>query len=459
VTTISKDNGFDNAVFEICEPFFKRFKINGILRRFYAVKHKGISVYATFLLLVGLVFSGKNFYELIEREPERIDFEKDVVYRLLGDSRIYWEKILSQIAFAVIPELKKAAKQGALTANPIDDTSYYRNRSKKVEMLSRCFDHAEQKYYKGFTLLNLGWTDGETYIPVEFQMVASGDDKNLLEGSHVKEDKRTLATRRRVNARKEKTELALQMLQSIKGTPAQTPYALMDSWFESPIMVVSIKNLGFDVVARAKNNDNYRYLYKDEMRPISEIYKMNRKRRGKSRYLLSVDIQVKHVDFEEAIPARLVYVRDTNNRKKWIAFICTDVSLTEKQILDLYELRWKIEPFFKVLKSYLHLETEFQTRSFDAITAHASIVMIRYIILALKNREDGKGSTVCGAFFALCHDLDGITFKNLFSEITGTLKEALDDFFHTTPDTANRFLAFFMSLLPGNLKGKLGIAV
>ena len=87
VTTVSNKEDFDNAIFECCMPFFKRFNINGILRRFYAVKQKGVSAYVTFLFLIGLVFTGKNLYTLLKTEPERLDFEKDVVYRFLGDSR------------------------------------------------------------------------------------------------------------------------------------------------------------------------------------------------------------------------------------------------------------------------------------------------------------------------------------------------------------------------------------
>jgi len=468
VITVSKSDGFDNAILEICEPFFKRFKINKILRRFYAVKQKGVSVYAAFLFLIGLVFSGKNLYGVIKTEPERIDFEKDVVYRLLGDSRIYWEQILAHTAYAVIAELKQAARVGItkeaaqtryLEANVVDDTPIYRNRSKKVELLSRFFDHSTNRYYKGFDLLGLGWTDGQTYIPVMAQMVASGNNDNLLEGSHIKEDRRTLATRRRVNARKDKNTLTLQMLQAINGTPAQSQYVLFDSWFESPLSLTSIKNIGYDVVARAKNNENYRYLYKGEMRSISRIYQMNKKRRGKSRYLLSVDIHVRHEDFDGEVDAKLVFVRDRANRKKWICFVSTDVSLTETEILDLYELRWKIEGFFKVIKTFLHIETEFQTRSFDAITAHASIVMIRYIILALKNREAGDGSTVHGVFFALCHVLDSITFKNLFSEISGTIIAGLIEIFHAVPDKVTSFFEFFMANLPDNIKGRLVLSI
>ena len=459
MTTLPDEKVFDNAISECCEPFFKRFRINGILRRFYAVKQKGVSAYVTFLFLVGLVFTGKNLYTLKKTEPERIDFEKDVVYRFLGDSRIHWEQILSCTAYAVISELKKNAPEDVLTANVVDDSSYYRNRSKKVEMLSRCFDHVDRKYYKGFNLLCLGWTDGETFIPVKEQMVASGNDKNLLEGSHVKEDHRTLATKRRVDARKDKNTLTIQMLESIKGTPAQNKHVLFDSWFESPLSLVSIKSIGYDVIARAKNNENYRYLYNGEMRSIKSIYNLNKKRRGKSRYLLSVDIMVKHEDFEESIPAKIVYVRDKNNRKKWIAFISTDVSLSEDQIIALYELRWQIEPFFKILKSYFHIEKEFQTRSFDAITAHTCIVMIRYIVMALRNREEKNPGTICDVFFALCKELDNLSFKNIFTSISETLKESLADYLHMPIDAINDFMAHFMSIIPELVKVKLEVSV
>jgi len=248
------------------------------------------------------------------------------------------------------------------------------------------------------------------------------------------------------------------MLESIKGTPAQTKYVLFDSWFESPLSLVSIKTIGYDVVARAKNNENYRYLYNGEMKSISKIYGMNKKRRGKSRYLLSVDIYVKHEDFTEAIPAKLVFVRDRNNRKKWIAFISTDVSLTEDQIIALYDLRWNIEPFFKVIKSYLQIEKEFQTRSFDAITAHASIVMIRYIVLAFRNRVSKDAGSICDVFFTLCKDLDNLSFKFAFSLITDTIQASLYDYLHMTADQISGFMAHFMSIIPDYIKAQLMIS-
>jgi hypothetical protein len=141
-------------------------------------------------------------------------------------------------------------------------------------------------------MLNMGWSDGVSYVPVDFRMAASNNDGCLLEGSHVKGDNRTVATRRRKQARTPKPELALQMLENVKGMPVQTQHVLFDSWFSPPKAILGIKQLGYDVVARIKSHENYRYLYNGQALSINQIYKANKKRSGKSRCLLSVDVEI-----------------------------------------------------------------------------------------------------------------------------------------------------------------------
>ena len=48
----------------------------------------------------------------------------------------------------------------------IDDSMFERNRSKKVELLAKVYDHAKHKYRFGFRMLTLGWSDGSTLLPV-----------------------------------------------------------------------------------------------------------------------------------------------------------------------------------------------------------------------------------------------------------------------------------------------------
>ena len=61
---------------------------------------------------------------------------------------------------------------------------------------------------------------------------------------------------------------------------------------------------------------------------------------------------------DEKIPAKVVFVRNKNNKKDWIAFICTNPDLSEEEIIRIYGKRWQIEVFFKTCKSYLNLISE-----------------------------------------------------------------------------------------------------
>jgi len=75
---------------------------------------------------------------------------------------------------------------------------------------------------------------------------------------------------------------------------------------------------------------------------LSQIYSSLKKRRGKSKYLLSVPVKLYNKD-NEIIDVRIVYVRDRNNRKNWIALISTDMALSEEEIIQLYGKRWDVE--------------------------------------------------------------------------------------------------------------------
>jgi hypothetical protein len=305
----------------------------------------------------------------------------------------------------------------------------------------------------------MGWSDGQTFLPLDFRLLANSDDKKLIEGSHVKEDNRTLATKRRKDARRDKPSLVLDMLASVKGTAAQAKYVLFDSWFSSPSAILSIKALGYHVVTRLKNNEKFLYRYQGELLSISKIYSSNKKRRGKARFLLSVTVDVRHNDFEQNIPAKIVYVRDRNNRKKFIAILSTDMGLSEDEIIALYGKRWDIEPFHKVIKSLLRLEKEFQHRSYDAIVAHTAVVMSRYLLLALENRENKDLRSVNAGFHALCEELEDISFSLAFELIMSIFKQCMSDYLHLADDKINAAVDFFLSRLPNYLKDKLRLSM
>jgi len=249
------------------------------------------------------------------------------------------------------------------------------------------------------------------------------------------------------------------MLEAVKGTAAQAKYVLFDSWFSTPSAILSIKNLGYHVVSRLKNHENYRYEFKGENLSISKIYRASKKRRGRSRYLLSVTINVRHNDFAYVIPAKIVYVRDRANRKKWITLISTDISLSEDEIVALYGKRWDIEPFHKVIKSCLRLEKEFQVRSYDAMTAHATIVMTRYIFLSLENRENKDWRSVNDGYFSLCAELEDISFSFAFELILALMKRCAQDYLNLPAELTDAFVEHFLYCLPCIIKDRLKISM
>lgn len=76
------------------------------------------------------------------------------------------------------------------------------------------------------------------------------------------------------------------------------------------------------------------FRYNGEDMSLMSIYKRNKKRRGRSRYLLSVMVEV--VKDDAIIPAKIVYVRNRNKRKEYLCLISTDVRLDENEIMRIY---------------------------------------------------------------------------------------------------------------------------
>ena len=123
-------------------------------------------------------------------------------------------------------------------------SSYDRNRSKHVELLARCFDHASQKmrFYKGFHLLTLGWSDGATFLPVDFSLLSSR--KSHINGISKKVDKRSSGYKRRKEALQTAPEQIPDMITRAIKSGIDASYVLMDSWFtQPPLIKLSLKQL------------------------------------------------------------------------------------------------------------------------------------------------------------------------------------------------------------------------
>jgi hypothetical protein len=410
--------------------FFKENEVGNQLKHSNAYKNKGVPVIQVFQYLVQLVFTKKSMYMNILNGTNPAHFAKDVVYRLLNSFYINWSTFLLALGSSVISNIEPLTSKKRLNAIIIDDTVYERPRSKKVELLATVHDHAakgKNKFKRGFRMLTAAWSDGCTLIPLMFRHLSSTDKQTRFNEINEEIDKRSTGYKARQQAMSKTTDVLLAMLEQVKKQRIPANHVVFDSWFAYPSTMISITKLGFDVVGRLKDTTKIKYLVNGEKQTLKQIYNKNKKRRGRAKCLLSVEVML-YNDQNETIAARIVFVRDRNNRSKWITFASTDISLTEEEIVQLYGKRWDIEVFFKICKSYLNLAKEFQGMSYDCITAHTAVVMTRYIMLAAEKRCNEDPRSLGELFFLMYDELPDTQFADVLAFILDALHTVLDEY-------------------------------
>lgn len=451
--TITESFLNENSLNKSIEGFLKKHQVGRILKQSNAYKTKGIPVIQVLIYLIQLVFTKKSMYMNILNGTYSAGFGKDVVYRLLNSTCINWSKYLLQLAMSTIKQIDPLTGKDRINVLIVDDTLYERGRSQKVELLAKVHDHSSKgnKYKRGFRMLTLAWSDGVTFIPLLFRHLSSEKPQNRYSEIKSSMDKRSVGYKARLEAMQTAPEVLFSMLLQAKQASVPAKHVLFDSWFSFPKTIMQIGSIGYYVIGRLKNTSRIKYLYHGEIKTLKEIYDANKKRRGRSHYLLSAEIQL-YNDQDEILPARIVFVRDRNNRKKWIAFVSTDLTLTEETIIQQYAKRWDIEVFFKMCKSYLNLAKEFQGLSYDSITAHTAVVMTRYIMLATDKRQNEDPRSFGELFYSCYEEVADISFHKAIIIMLKCLKESLSECFFMSKGDIEVLIDSFIDKLTANFK-------
>lgn len=430
--------------------FFQRFCVGEILRKCNAYKEHGIPVITVFLYLFQLAFRNRSMYMDMQSEKAP-GFCKDTIYRLKNSIHINWLRFTTLLSASVIKQaIEPLTDENRRSAFIIDDSIFERNRSKTVELLANVFDHAHHLYVRGFRMLTLGWSDGASFVPVNCCLLSTENQKNRInEAKQV--NKQACGAKIRNMAQSKATEVLLQLIQAAQAAGIKAKYVLFDSWFTYPKTVLALKRMQLDTVAMVKKADNIRFLYQGEMLSNKEIFKRNKKRRGRANYLLSVTVEVCG---EGSLPAKLVFVRNRNKKSDYLVLISTDTSLSEQEIIQLYGKRWDIEVFFKASKSVLKLTDECRSISYDAMCAQTAIVFARYIFLAVAMREEKDDRSIGPLFYEICDEIADITFEAALRKLQLFLDKLVQHFNAVSLDI-RAFIAEFIANLPADLASLL----
>lgn len=431
--------------------FVKRFDILQLMKTVGFKKEQGVKLIDIFVFLITLVFNHKNLFEYLRSLNVSVEFKKDVVYDFLNNPMLNWRRFLLAVSSNIIKFLISLTNENRVCAIIIDDSAYYRDRSEKVELLARNKDHSTGKYYKGFRKLTAGWTDGATFIPLAFSLLSSSKPEKILYDQGPEVPKNSPGKARREEAVRKGTDVTLELIDQILDYVQNFQYVLFDSWFSWPAIIKGIKERNRDTICMLKDVPNIFYTYKGKKYRLSDLYAKLNKSTKKSGCIASVI-----VDYY-GISARIVFVRNRNkdSKREWLAILSTNITITEEEIIRIYGMRWDIECYFKVCKSYLRLAKEFQGRSYDSMVAHTTIVSIRYIILSVAIREQNDSRAHGGMFHLFCDEIKDVDFQEAFNLIINLFVDVLRENLFLTKEMIDKILDDFMKKLPDFIKNRL----
>lgn len=395
-----------------------RFDLRYINKIFSDAKKRGIDGGKIFqILFVFRFLDFDNVAQLMQSGiSKELSYQKDVLYDFLNNANIHWRSIML-LFFKQIHILIKTKSDEDTSESKclvIDDTLLEKT-GKTIEFIGKVFDHCAHRYQLGMKVLTLGYTDGKTFLPMDFS-IHNEPGKKGVRGLKTKElkaqfsktrDEESAGLERASEVSTDKITIALKMIKRCTKKWLKVDYVLADSWFICEKFIGGVKKINskLNVIGLMKTK---RFVLIDGKKfNANKIPELKRKNISHSRKFKCSYISLK-MEYK-GIEMRGFWVK-MNGQNNWSLLISTNDKLTSTKAMAIYKHRWSIEVFFKDCKQNLGLNA-CQSKDFDAHIATISIVFMNYMVLALKKRfEDYE---TLGILF---RDLKGIMLKQTIAQ-------------------------------------------
>jgi hypothetical protein len=390
-----------------------------------------------------------------------------VLYDFLGRDDINWRGLSSELARRV----DHANDWGARSqrAFVVDDTSQARS-GRKVEGTSCYFDHTEGRHRKGHQVLQLGLASEKGFLPLEAQIVTG--QKGAIDKPKDKpfHDQRSSAARDMRRAREHsKHQLFRDMLQRALRAGFSAGYVLADAWFgckENIDCCRDNKLVGIFQMKRGLLAYQYRGRAYTARQLYALVQRRMRPRNRRARFKTASLIVSLNLETDARQPARWVEVRlvfsapvQARSADTWVVFLCTNVTLSEAKVLEVYALRWSIEVYFKEIKQNLGFLKE-QSGRYQVAYASVHLAALRYLLLfeamlragqlsygEVRDRESGRLQTLTyaallwqlfralieGALEGLVRNLGRRVVKKVLAAIDQTVGDFLNEALQISP--------------------------
>jgi hypothetical protein len=382
---------------DLLVDYMSFFDFRSIISRFDTVKKKGYSFSNLLSVLVVMPFLHMASLRalLISGISYLSEAEKDAYYRLKNNPNINWRNVLYGFS-KKYREIILAKAEGGDTQPRcfVIDDSVLEKAGRKIERVGRLWDHVTHRSVLGFKLLCLGYYDGKSFIPLDFSLHREkgsnakkpyGLSKKELNQQYGKQRCcKSPSSKRVCEMDSSKIDNAIKMVKRAVSKGFVADYLLMDSWFTCEKIINQVRSikrcsihvLGMIKMAKAK------YGFNGGEYSAKQLVALHGKKTKRCRKLNAHYIPLR-VDYK-GVALQLFFCR-YGSKGKWHLVASTDLSLSFIKALEIYQIRWAIEVFFKESKQYLGLG-KCQSNDLDAHFTDVTISMIQYILLTLRKR-------------------------------------------------------------------------
>jgi hypothetical protein len=421
------NNNLKNPVYKTIQ----QLGIKTILKQSNFTKKDGVSVFMVVVHFVYMLVMNKKLSTFMEQSSD--SFKKDIYYRLLINSSYNWRKLLSLASLKMLSLIHKVQDSKAIKVFILDDTVENKTGKFIEGSCDNLFSNKEKRQVRGINVVSLNYSDGFSSFMLDFALALNSYARVKIEDFKNKIDHRTNAHKRRLEAMKGKSQIAIDMIKRAVKSGIYADYLLVDSWYSKPIFIKEMNELGLKVITRVANNNKI-WNFIDKEKTLEGIYNKFKKLKtikiGQYGKKIKFEYFSTIVEHKTAGLIKIVFIR-TN--EKLIPIASTDLEISDDEIIEIYKRRWDIEQGYKELRAHFGFGKE-ENRIYEALIARITLSFFTYNIVSYINRISNEPKTIGGLFKDLECELSTlaiamqsfITILNEISKIDGIVNRNED---------------------------------
>ncbi len=385
----------------------------------------------------GTSFTPIDFYLLREN---RSDKKEKIIEKIKKEKAKYFSE---QTQITKLRKKQKNIDTELFKAKQMYETKPTKTKHENLERKTRVKNRiAEQlkNTLKNKTELNIKIDSLETEL-FELNSTYCGLDKKQYQNqSKKKRERNTAGYRRKQELDVSKIDATIKMIRRVVKKGFVPDYILTDSWFFCKVILDTVVSIGKGVhwvsmakIGIAKFEILPKGIILNPQQIITQYERTQAKhsRKYKAKY---IQLQAKY----QGVRVKIFLIQ-FGSHGRWRLLVTTDLKMSFTRIIEVYQIRWTIEVFFKEAKQYLLLGKS-QSRDFDAQIADITLTMIRYIFLSYYERTH-YGMTIGEIFRKLSQ---ASMKENLLADIMYYFIELLKIF---ADNAGVDFIAFYENLI------------